>query len=66
VITIPANDQWAYIKFFYSIFFILLNATQGFHIFIVYIIISKKRHEILTKKITHTVKQLKYKYRLNI
>jgi len=40
-----------------------MNSTQGFHIFIVYILVSKRRHQILKKivikKVKNFVKKIK-------
>ena len=68
LVTIPGNDSWIYLKFVYAMLFSILNSTQGFHIFVVYIIVSRKRHEILKKKLALSMKslaELKLRFRLN-
>ena len=51
LVTIPGNSDWIYMKFAYALIFCLLNSTQGFQIFVVYILISRSRGKILKKKI---------------
>ena len=67
LVTIPGSSSWIYLKFVYSLIFTLFNSSQGFHIFLVYIIVSKKRHEMLKSKLANlTVKHLKeFKQRVN-
>jgi len=50
-VTIPGNKDWIYVKFVYAVVFCLLNASLGFQIFIVYILIAKSRRKILRTKL---------------
>lgn len=61
LVTIPGNADWIYIKFVYALIFCILNSTQGFQIFIVYILISRSRADILKFKLQLVVKELKIK-----
>jgi hypothetical protein len=40
--------------------------TQGFHIFLIYILISKRRHEILKKKLLIKIKDLKDRFGVKV
>ena len=59
LVTIPGNSDWIYMKFAYALIFCLLNSTQGFQIFVVYILISRSRGDILKFKLQLVVKELK-------
>ncbi len=66
LVSIPeSNDAWAYVRFVYALIFCLLNSTQGIHIFIVYILVSKRRHEILKKKVFNQLSKIKLKFEQN-
>jgi len=52
-----------YIKFVYALIFCILNSTQGFQIFIVYIIISKSRNKLLKNKLQLVVRELKHRFK---
>ena len=55
LVTIPGNE----IRFVYALLFCILNSTQGFHIFFVYIVISKRRRELLKSKLIFQLKDFK-------
>lgn len=60
LITVP-GDTWIYGKFVCALVFCILNSTQGFHIFTVYILVSKRRQQLLKKKIILKMIELKIK-----
>lgn len=50
LVTIPGDSNWIYLKFVYAILFCLFNASLGLQVFVVYILITKSRREILKNK----------------
>jgi hypothetical protein len=58
-VTIPTGGSSVYIRFAFALIFCVLNSTQGLHIFIVYILISKRRQELLREKILFQIKEMK-------
>ena len=51
LVTIPAQNEWIYLRFTFGLIFCLLNSTQGFQIFFTYFVISNRRRDILSKMI---------------
>lgn len=49
--TIPGNENWIYLKFSYAVIFCVLNASLGLQIFVVYILITKSRRQMLNSKL---------------
>lgn len=51
LVTIPGNENWIYLKFSYAVIFCVLNASLGLQIFVVYILITKSRRQMLNSKL---------------
>ncbi len=61
LIIIP-TDPGTIARFVFALFFCVLNSTQGLHIFIVYILISKRRQQLLKEKILFQINDLRKKW----
>ena len=63
LVSIPeSTDAWMYVRFVYALVFCLLNSTQGVHVFIVYLLVSRRRHQILKGKVVEQVRRVKRKF----
>jgi hypothetical protein len=59
LVTIPVDGTSTYARFAFALIFCILNSTQGLHIFIIHILISKRRQQLLKEKILFQIKEMK-------